>query len=138
MFCRLWFVLFYVPIISDVLIGYTSSNYLFGIVQLLSVVRIAGSFVWYSEESFVDDNLSFFYCSHYTFVLRYTSYNYIFGIFQLLSMVRVAQYLVFCVVLYEPLFFLNSNELSWFWTNQSFILHLNDIYFVEKGEILIA
>ena len=33
------------------------------------------------------------------------SYNYTFGIFQLLSVVRVVQYLVFCVVFYEPLFF---------------------------------
>jgi hypothetical protein len=34
------------------------------------------------------------------------SSNYTFGIFQLLSVVRIAQYLVLCVVFYEPLFFL--------------------------------
>jgi hypothetical protein len=33
---------------------------------------------------------------------------------------------------------LNSKKSSWFWANQSLHLHLNDIYFVEKGEILIA
>ena len=52
---------FNVPIILAVL-RYTSSNYTFVIFKLLSVVRIARSFVCFSEECFVDDGLSLMVC----------------------------------------------------------------------------
>jgi hypothetical protein len=124
------FVLFHVAIVLSVLLQLTASDYTFGIFKLFSEVRIARSFVWYSEESLLSITHSNARVFAMTIRHLYVSQIYVVSYYMI-------SWIYIVLVLWNKCQWvdmsLNSKKSSWFWANQSLHLHLNDIYFVEKG-----